>query len=386
MRVRYLLILLIFSTTILSVAQGDIGVERKLKQIFERGPRVEDFSAAALAAIPWGRIEATVAGLKEALGPLEEIRLEPEGSYRLKFQRGEARVIFALGLGEHIEAFTVTEAKFASAKIARQAWSALPGRKSFLITKTGSQSLDLEPDLALAVASSFKLAVLNALQDSVAKGEIKLDQLVSLPGLVSLPSGILQDWPPGSPLTVHTLAALMIAASDNTATDILIDLIGREKIELYSGRNRPLLSTREMFLLRSGNESQKERWRRGDEASRRLLLSEIGATPITMAAAANLSYDPSIEWSFSTQELCNLITSVAGLPLFGINPGLANPAGFDSIAFKGGSDIGIVNLTTHLTKGGSSGCVSATLNGPATDPDRIAIYYLALLGTWAELK
>lgn len=386
MHIRYLLISLIFSTTIQSAAQGDIGVERKLGQLFQQGPQVEDFSAAALAAVPWGRIEATIAGLNKALGPLEGIQLEPDGTYRLQFNRGEARTIFALGLGEHIEAFVVTEAKFASPAIARQAWSELPGAKSFLITKTGSQSLDLEPDLSLAVGSSFKLAVLNALRDAVARGEIKLDQVVPLPTLVSLPSGILQDWPPGSPLTVHTLAALMISISDNTATDILIDLIGREKVEQYAGQNRPLLKTREMFWLRTGNASIQERWRRSDEAKKRQILAEIDQLPLTLADANNLGYDPNIEWRFSTRELCNLITPVANLPLMAINPGYVDPASSDSIAFKGGNDIGIVNFTTHLSKEGKSGCVSATINSPELNLDEAVIYYMALLGTWAELQ
>ena len=57
----------------------------------------------------------------------------------------------------------------------------------------------------------------------------------------SVPSGFLQTWPNGSLLTVASLAALAISPSDNTATDSLIYLVGREAIEALTPRNRPFL-------------------------------------------------------------------------------------------------------------------------------------------------
>jgi beta-lactamase class A len=43
-------------------------------------------------------------------------------------------------------------------------------------------------------------------------------------------SGILQHMSPGTELTIHDLVTLMIIQSDNTATNILIDLVGKESI------------------------------------------------------------------------------------------------------------------------------------------------------------
>ncbi|NMB11632.1 MAG: serine hydrolase [Firmicutes bacterium] len=43
---------------------------------------------------------------------------------------------------------------------------------------------------------------------------------------ISLPSGMLQEWPVGSPITLHTLASLMSSISNNTATNALIDVEG----------------------------------------------------------------------------------------------------------------------------------------------------------------
>lgn len=54
-----------------------------------------------------------------------------------------------------------------------------------------------------------------------------------------------------------------------------------------------------------------------------------------------------IEWWFSTAELCGLMEQVQGLLLMSINPGLANPTDWQRIAYKGGSEPGVLNLTTY---------------------------------------
>jgi hypothetical protein len=70
-----------------------------------------------------------------------------------------------------------------------------------------------------------------------------------------------------------------------------------------------------------------------------------------------------VEWFFSTRQLCKLVQQVADLPAMHANPGAANPQNWSRIAFKGGSEPGAINLTTHLVgKDGKTYCVSATWN------------------------
>ena len=78
------------------------------------------------------------------------------------------------------------------------------------------------------MGSAFKLGVLKALKEQIAGGRHSWDEVAELtaPDL-SLPSGIIQGWPMGAPLTLHSLAALMISISDNTATDVLMRVVGR---------------------------------------------------------------------------------------------------------------------------------------------------------------
>ncbi len=50
-------------------------------------------------------------------------------------------------------------------------------------------------------------------------------------------------------------------------------------------------------------------------------------------------------------------------PLMGINPGVAQPQNWEQVAYKGGSEPGVLNLTTWLkAKDGKQYCVSATWN------------------------
>lgn len=96
---------------------------------------------------------------------------------------------------------------------------ALPGRISLLVLEDGRERAALNPETPLAVGSAFKLAVLAALLDHIRAGQRSWRDVVELRSeWKSLPSGILQDWPDGSPLSIYTLASLMISRSDNTGT------------------------------------------------------------------------------------------------------------------------------------------------------------------------
>jgi len=72
-----------------------------------------------------------------------------------------------------------------------------------------------------------------------------------------------------------------------------------------------------------------------------------------------------IEWFFSTRQLCKLMQQVQDLPLMSVNPAghLVDPGNWKHIAFKGGSEPGVLNLTTRLvSKRGNHYCVALTTN------------------------
>jgi len=148
---------------------------------------------------------------------------------------------------------------------AREGFSRLPGDAGLAMLLLDAEGRELER-LELSrgrslfpLGSVFKLYVLAELARQVATGRI--DPAGSFPireELKSLPTGEMQLLRAGTLVEVRHAAEQMIAISDNTATDHLIDLLGRHRIEenlaRYGNsspeRNTPFLLSREMFLLK----------------------------------------------------------------------------------------------------------------------------------------
>lgn len=83
----------------------------------------------------------------------------------------------------------------------------------------------IDPAAAAPLGAAFKLYVLDALGDAVASGRARWHQPLTVTAqLKSLAAGELQDEPDGTQIPVLDTAAKMISLSDNTATDMLINL------------------------------------------------------------------------------------------------------------------------------------------------------------------
>jgi Beta-lactamase enzyme family len=113
---------------------------------------------------------------------------------------------------------------------------------------------------ARPLGSAFKLYVLGALGQAVASHHASWDEQLAIhEQWKSLPSGVLQNEPPGTELTLRQYADYMISISDNTAADHLIHFLGRGAVQAQlfrfgmqdPGRDIPFLTTRELFALKS---------------------------------------------------------------------------------------------------------------------------------------
>ncbi|HEX8225375.1 MAG TPA: serine hydrolase [Allosphingosinicella sp.] len=242
----------------------------------------------------------------------------------------------------------------------------------------------------LAIGSGFKLFVLAELVRQVKAGERRWADVVPL-GAPSLPSGLLQDWPKGSPLTLHSLAALMISRSDNSAADTLLALLGRDKVEALlpelgvaaPARNRPFLATREAFVLKYGDPARLRRWTAADEAGRRALLGgELAAIEAATLDGRRFTGRPTAigeaEWFASPADLVRTLDWLrrsgdsTALEILAINPGLdrALAEGFAYFGFKGGSEPGVLNMSFLLrNREGRWIALSATWNNAAAPLD-----------------
>ena len=89
----------------------------------------------------------------------------------------------------------------------------------------------LNADEAFLPASVIKVPILVESFAQAEQGAIALEQRIPLRDVDRVGgSGVLQLLTPGLAPTVHDLAELMIAVSDNTATNMLIDLLGVDAI------------------------------------------------------------------------------------------------------------------------------------------------------------
>ena len=249
-------------------------------------------------------------------------------------------------------------------------------------------------DEPMAVGSAFKLVVLRAYEDAIAAGAVRREEVIELTEADrSLPSGVLHTLRPGTPVTLETLAGLMIRHSDNTATDALMRVLGRDAMEAISRRNRPFLRTAELFkLIASGADERRAAFAAGDEGERRAVLAELAGAPLpNVADLRPRATWADAEWFLTGRELCDLLLSLRAAPaLNGLPEPLVAPLlerdGWSWVGFKGGSEFGVLNLSAAgRTPDGRNVCAVMTANGTDAQPDdRLALLFGALLRGLAE--
>jgi beta-lactamase class A len=360
-----------------------------LERLFS-APQIQSewFAPSFLVQVSAAEVQTIVRQFATQLGDLKSVVPEGGNNYRLIFARGTDEASIALDADGRIVGLFFRAPAFAATNFdeALKAFQALPGQVSVLVITNGVERGSIHPDDPLAVGSTFKLAVINAVKKAVDDGRASWETVLRLQAArKSLPSGILQDWPDGAPLTLYSVAALAISQSDNTAADTLIEFVGRSNVEAWSRYNRPFLTTREAFVLKDPrNADLLGRYRAGTEAQRRALLPLIDAKPLPDASIfLGGPLHTEIEWFFTTRELCTLMANVESLPFMSINPGVAKPADWRHVAYKGGSEPGVLNLTTWVVdKSGNASCVSATWNDRTSlDDTKFFGLYGALLSS-----
>ena len=113
-------------------------------------------------------------------------------------------------------------------------------------------------DTEFFTASTFKVPLLLELLRRVDRGTIDLARRIELTDAMRVSgSGVLKELEAGLRPTVRDLAMLMIVISDNVATDILYEMVGRDNLsatirELGLTKTRIPMSTRELLYSITG--------------------------------------------------------------------------------------------------------------------------------------
>ena len=361
------------------------------------------FTDAFLTAVPAAQIAAVSAGITAQLGPAVGVEsLSPRDGTRaaivIRFERGTATGGLAI---DPAQANRINELRFTQLdplapegdtpdKIAADL-AALPGMVNawFAPLDGGAPVIGIGADKSLALGSTFKLYVLAALAQDVKAGRRKWSDVVPLTEK-SYPGGQMQNWPQGAPVTLHTLASLMISISDNTATDQLIQILGRPRIlklmrdsgHSNPAANDPFLTTRELFILKTMDPVFLDRWRaRSPDAmvAAEVLMTVANPTLDEVNAAfANGPKALDIEWFAAPADIAKLFAHMRRtadpkvFDILAINPSATAgiKANWGYIGFKGGSEPGVLNLTWLLRdKAGRDWVLTLGWNNPDANID-----------------
>jgi len=272
--------------------------------------------------------------------------------------------------------------------------AALAPNVSFLAARVANGSCRTIHQVASStsrpLASEFKLFVLGALAHQVASGRIGWDDTLTVrdqqksAGNVA-GSGSLQFVAAGTKVSVQEAATKMISISDNTAADILIDLVGRSAVETQVQRwsttpqlDVPFLTTRETLLLHYVDyptlaNAYLKRAPSGREA---FLGSSVDPLPLTQLQESTEPRDiDTIEWFASPDDICRAFVGLHQLShqpklspiasVFSVNKGGLglDPSKWPTVWFKGGSEPGVLTLGYMATnRKGQTFVVSAMLS------------------------
>lgn len=335
------------------------------------------FADTFLRQLPVPQLREILAGLRREHGSctafeIREKESQTSAQVRLRFE-SDCRLDGQLAI-ESDPPHRITFLRFGLPRFEADSWDEieaelrrLPGRTSFeLRDLTGDRPLARwEAEQAVGVGSTSKLMILAPLLSDLASGHRRWDEVLVLEERdLSLPSGILQDWPPGSPLTLTTLVALLLSYSDNTAADLLLRVLGRERVEEFARThgigapeaNRPFYSTRGLFNLLNGPESARGEYLAAGEDLRRELLATAERRGPGPWPGDELPWPEGFDWFLSASDVIRLLGQIRrelekseiARRLFGMNDGGLSSDEWSFAGFKGGSSPGRLALATLL--------------------------------------
>lgn len=357
------------------------------------------FTPAFLAQVPAAQVRATARQLVSQYGAVRalagiQVQSPQAGVIHVEFERAivHMNLVVEPQPPGRIAGLLVTGADMRGDSLAAVMAEAraLPGQVAIAVARLGDGTpamlASLEPERPLAIGSTFKLFILAELSRQVEAGQRHWSDVVALDRR-SIPSGTLQAWPQGSPLTLHSLAALMISVSDNTATDMLLHALGRENVERMmttigieaAARNRPLLSTLEMAAIKTGPAPALNAWRQADEAGRRRMLAgDYASADASRVDIARFTGNPlaidSVEWFASAADMVRTMDwfrrhgDERSREILAINAGVGPQLRGELayLGYKGGSEPGVLNLTwLARNQAGAWHVVTGSWNNPA---------------------
>lgn len=384
----------------------DLRIEQ-LPSVLAGTMKYEDyFSPSFLAAVPAEQLKAISDQFVAQHGkPIKVIGVAPTGpnsaTIKIEYEKAIATADISVEsaapnkvVGLLVKGFEVKGDSLAKID---GVFAALPGKAGYLVEKIGADGVRQQvagrgTGQQFAIASTFKLYVLAELASQVQAGRRSWSDVVPILD-TNYSSTATQNWPRSTPVTLQTLATWMISVSDNSATDALIRVLGREAIEeklatighSAPDKTLPMLTTVEVFALKS-NPSLRVKFEQASEAQQRDLLEKEAAAlkyeRINMAALGSgpVAID-SIEWFASPTDIANLLNNIrrtgnqTALDVMAVNKGVAptSAAKWKYLGYKGGSEPGVISMSfLAQSNAGAWYAISGSWNNAAKEVDNAA--------------
>lgn len=363
------------------------------------------FAPNFLEAIPPSQLDRLISDISAQYGrAIRVVSITADsqngGMIKIQFERAVATVLLYT---DNRSPFRVTGLRLEGFEIEGDDYQAiineiraLPGNNNFAIHRLNEAGQQFvaghNGDSQLAIGSVFKLYILAELADQIASGQKRWSDVAIL-SPKSTTSGGTQNWPEGTPLTLQSLATLMISISDNNTTDTLLRHLGRSNVERqvrqigHSNIDKmlPFLSTAELFTLKMRrNKKLRERYISANESEQqRLLIGNAKDLTIDKYDATQFGSGPlfidNIEWFASPADIARVMNKLRNssdpivAQILSLNSGIASGDArrWNYLGYKGGSEPGVISMSFLVqSKNGEWYSVSGGWNNPRQEVDQ----------------
>ncbi|MEZ5496758.1 MAG: serine hydrolase [Gammaproteobacteria bacterium] len=223
-----------------------------------------------------------------------------------------------------------------------------------------------------ALASVYKIWLLTAAAEAFFLGDIDIYQNVSLVASELAPGGIINGEPLGTQFPLFDIATLSLGLSDNTAADLLHEVIGRDFIELVIS-SLGLSNPEDLIPLLNISEQNHLFWSfplataldyvNGTEAFQQQFLEDeiIPLGPFTTFLHNNYTIMVNGSWRATAMDICKTYAHLRDLPqgssatlmtdvAMGSNAAFPNVRNYwDKVWYKGGDLVSGTNGMQVLT-------------------------------------
>jgi beta-lactamase class A len=256
-------------------------------------------------------------------------------------------------------------------------------------------------ELSLPLASIFKLYVLLAVADAVNAGTVNWTDLLTITEQAkAVGSAGLEELPPGAQVSVRTAAQEMISASDNMATDLLIERLGPGAVEralVAAGHHDPASMTpfptmHELFSVGWGEPDLREQWKQASPQGRAQLLEQTNSRPYQPdpTRTSTPASTDGVEWYGSAADICRVHAALqaAGVgqaapvkQILSTIPGIdLDKSKWSYIGAKGGNLPGDLTFSWYaVDRTGQPWVVSFQLNWPQFRSQTAAAWLLSII-------